>query len=156
MKRIHLLRTELSPQQLSPLFAALTERDLRFGWLELAAERVMPAGPLDGALRGVRYGGGEVVARKALRGPVVLADLLREHFRGAAVVFVEGAGNSSAVELATAARLDRLDDERWRLVGEEGSVDLATAELADRFRSPRPVARGRRRGRPAAAATGER
>lgn len=149
MKRVHLLRTGLPPAQLGDLFDALAERDLRFGWLELASERLMPHGPLDRALRAVRCGAGEIAARKALRGPIVMADLLREYFRGAAVVFVEGAGNSAARELVAAPRLTRLDDERWRLEGEEGAVDLSTAALADRFRSPRPIARGRARGRPA-------
>ncbi len=148
MKGPHLIRTELTAGELGGLFAALAERQLRYGWLEFAARPMSsethPA--LDAALRTVRCAGHEVLTRKSLRGPLVLGDLLREHFRGAAVVFVElAAGVSPSGELLTTPRLTRLDDLRWRLAGDDGEIELSTAELADRCRSPRPVGRSRRR-----------
>jgi hypothetical protein len=97
-KSPHLLRVEEGPERFGALFAAAREAGLRVGWLELAPTADRPAGLPDdleaaageGALRAVAAGGGRSVAVKPLRGEPVLRDLLREHFRGCALVLVRG------------------------------------------------------------------
>ena len=83
-----------------------------------------------GTLRAVAAGGGRAVAVKPLRGEPVLGDLLREHFRGCALVLVRG---------EAAAPLLQLDGERWTVtVPGEAARAFATADLAEALRSPRP------------------
>ena len=90
----HLLRVEEGPAAFVALIAAARAAGLRIGWLELAAPVAPPAdletAAAAGALRAVAAGGGRSVAVKPLRGEPVLRDLLREHFRGCALVLVRG------------------------------------------------------------------
>jgi hypothetical protein len=93
-KSPHLLRVEEGPERFAALFAAAREAGLRVGWLELRTPAGLPddleAAAGEGALRAVAAGGGRSVAVKPLRGEPVLRDLLREHFRGCALVLVRG------------------------------------------------------------------
>jgi len=97
MTRPHLLVVEEGPERFGPLFAAVREIGLRIGWLDFPAPAPPPPLPADleaaaglGALRAVAAGGGRSIAVKPLRGAPVLPDLLREHFRGCALVLVRG------------------------------------------------------------------
>lgn len=79
---------------LEPLFAAARERAIRVGWLELDSDALPPpslaGAPLSGAFRVVAIGNLRSIAVKAMKGPPVLRDVLREHFLGADVVLVRG------------------------------------------------------------------
>jgi hypothetical protein len=71
------------------------------------------------------------VAVKTRRGPPVLRDLLREHFRGCRLVLVKG-----AVPLP----LLRPRGDDWELAGFDGGLRrLTTAELVRALRSPHLV-----------------
>ncbi|HEV7518090.1 MAG TPA: hypothetical protein VGR07_17460 [Thermoanaerobaculia bacterium] len=141
MKRPHLLVVEEGPERFAPLFTAAREIGLRIGWLDFpdpsAPTAPPPALPADleaaagqGALRAVAAGGGRSVAVKPLRGAPVLGDLLREHFRGCALVLVRG-----AVE---APRLT-LEGESWKVAQPGEAARLyATGDLAAALRRPRP------------------
>lgn len=130
----HLLRVEAGPELFAVLIEAARALDLRVGWLDLAPPPPAP-GDLEtaaglGTLRAVAAGGGRAVAVKPLKGEPVLKDLLREHFRGCALVLVRG-------EVA-APRL-RLEAERWQvLVPGEAARPFTTGALAEALRSPRP------------------
>jgi hypothetical protein len=130
----HLLRVEEGPEQFASLAEATRALGLRIGWLELAPPPTVP-GNLEtaagfGALRAVAAGGGRSVAVKPLKGEPVLADLLREHFRGCVLVLVQG---------EIAAPLLKMDGERWTVtVPGEAARALATTDLAEALRSPRP------------------
>ncbi len=133
----HLLRVDDGPETFALLVEAARALGLRVGWLELAPPPSV-AGDLEaaaglGVLRAVAAGGGRAVAVKPLKGEPVLADLLREHFRGCALVLVRG---------EAAAPLLRSHDqeaERWTVAvpGETARV-FATGALAEALRSPRP------------------
>ncbi len=94
MKRPILFRVELEPAAFEPLLAAIAASGQRAGWLELdwreppPASFVAAAGP--SVLRVVAVGERSTLAYKPRRGPAVLSDLLQEHFRGVAAVFVRG------------------------------------------------------------------
>src|SRR5436309_2065242 len=102
LRRAHLLRIDEGPERFAALVAALAAAGMRAGWLDLAGERgESPPAPGDleaaaaaGVLRAVAVGrgprGGRSIAVKPLKGEPVLADLLREHFRGCALVLVRG------------------------------------------------------------------
>lgn len=173
MKRIHLLRFAGSPEELEPLVRAAAEEGLRVGWLDLAGAAPpappepdgSPAAGLDGAVsagafRAVRVSPGRTVALKAVAGPPVLRDLLREHFLGCAAVVVRGSGSAAgeADDLAAAGAEapsgpplrdgDAALAEAPRLVaeGEGFRVEppgragrrFTAAQLAARLRKPRP------------------
>jgi hypothetical protein len=140
MKKPHLLRVEEGAERFAPLVEAARADGLRVGWLELGSPEDAPPAPVPagleeaaalGVLRAVSAGGGRVVAVKPLRGEPVLDDLLREHFRGCALVLVRGPvdapvlrgieGGLWAVEPAGAA-----------------AVRFDTARLAAALRKPRP------------------
>jgi hypothetical protein len=133
----HLLRVDRGPEAFAPLIAAARELGLRVGWLELAAPAPLPAdletAAAAGALRAVAVGGGRSAALKPLRGEPVLRDLLREHFRGCALVLVRG---------EVAAPSLRPEGENWRI--EPHAPDIAAArtlpvsDLAAALRRPRP------------------
>ncbi|HEX4495300.1 MAG TPA: hypothetical protein VIE43_06495 [Thermoanaerobaculia bacterium] len=95
MRAPHLLRVEESPEKFAPLIAAARALGLRVGWLELAG-KAHPVPPFLevaaglGVMRAVEVGDGRTVAVKPMRGAAVLEDLLREHFRGCALVLVRG------------------------------------------------------------------
>ncbi|HEY8021841.1 MAG TPA: hypothetical protein VIH93_12105 [Thermoanaerobaculia bacterium] len=135
MSEPHLLRVDEGPRAFAALVAALGAAGMRAGWLDLAGS----AGPLPpdleaaaaaGVLRAVAAGGGRSVAVKPLKGAPVLGDLLREHFRGCALVLVRG--EAAVPHLA-------IDGEGWR-VSPPGEAErtYATADLVAALRRPRP------------------
>lgn len=173
MKRIHLLRFAGSPEELEPLVRAAAEEGLRLGWLDLAGGA--PPAPrepggstgagLDGAVsagafRAVAVAPGRTVALKAVAGPPVLRDLLREHFLGCAAVVVRGSGSAAgegddgtaagpeapsgptlrdgAAALGEAPHLvAEAEGFRVEAPGRAGRR-FTTAQLAARLRKPRP------------------
>jgi hypothetical protein len=130
----HLLRVDAAPERFAPLIEAARALGLRAGWLELAPPPAVP-GDLEtaaglGALRAVAAGGGRAVTVKPLRGEPVLGDLLREHFRGCALVLIRG---------EAAAPLLQPEGERWHVtVPGEAARAFDAASLAEALRSPRP------------------
>jgi hypothetical protein len=131
----HLLRVTDAPEVFAPLIEAARALGLRIGWLDLG-EAVSPvpdaleSAAALGTLRAVAVGEGRTVAVKPLRGATVLKDLLREHFRGCALVLVRGE--------VDAPRLER-EGEGWTLFLPEGaSRRRSTAELAESLRRPQP------------------
>lgn len=134
MRSPHLLRAAGGPAAFAPLIAAARAAGLRVGWLQLA-----PPGPappaLDeaaaaGVLRAVGVGEGRSVAVKPLAGPAVLRDLVREHFRGCALLLVDGP--VEAPVLAPVA-------DAWRLETAGAPPRLLTTDgLLARLRRPRP------------------
>jgi hypothetical protein len=149
MKTPHLLIVEEGPERFAALFASARELGLRLGWLDLLA--AAPPSPLppdleaaagEGALRAVAVGGGRSVVVKPLRGEPVLADLLREHFRGCAAVLVRGVeGGAGALGAVEAPRLT-LEGESWKVAppGEAARLYPAAAasDLVAALRRPRP------------------
>ncbi|HEX4964953.1 MAG TPA: hypothetical protein VF173_29350 [Thermoanaerobaculia bacterium] len=137
MKAPHLLEVTASPDRFAPLIEAARALGLRVGWLELGARPApvppdLEAAAALGALRAVAVGEGRTVAVKPLRGAPVLKDLLREHFRGCALVLVRGEVGVPALEP---------DGEAWRIILSEAAVRrLTTAELAAALRQPHPWA----------------
>lgn len=135
VKSPHLLRVADAPELFAPLVEAARTLGLRVGWLDLGGAVSPVPDPLEsaaalGVLRAVAVGEGRTVAVKPLRGETVLRDLLREHFRGCALVLVQG-------EVA-APRLEREGD-GWRLFLPAGaSRPLSTGELAESLRKPHP------------------
>jgi hypothetical protein len=137
MKSPHLLRVDDSPERLAPLIEAARALGLRTGWLELGgtAHPVPPALEVAaglGVLRAVEIGEGRTVAVKPLRGAPVLKDLLREHFRGCALVLVRG-------EIAAPAL--RIEEGGW-IVTPPGAASrqFAVEGLAAALRAPHPWA----------------
>lgn len=137
MNAPHLLRVEEGPDRFAPLAEAVQALGLRLGWLELAPPPPVTGslGSLEtaaafGALRAVAVGGGRSVVVKPLKGEPVLADLLREHFRGSVLVLVQG---------EAAAPLLQTDGERWTVtVSGEAARAFTVSALAEALRSPRP------------------
>ena len=133
MKKLpHLLRVTEAPELYAPLIASARSLALRVGWLELGASPdPLPASLARaaelGVLRAVAAGQARVATVKPLSGPAVLADLLREHFRGCALVLVNG---QIEAPLLTA------DGEQWR-VDPPGRL-LTADQLAAALRRPRP------------------
>ena len=133
----HLLRVDAGPEIFAPLVEAARALGLRVGWLELAPPPPVPGslGDLEtaaglGVLRAVAAGGGRAVAVKPLKGEPVLGDLLREHFRGCALVLVRG---------EAAAPLLQEEGDRWTVtVPGETARAFAATDLAAALRSPRP------------------
>jgi hypothetical protein len=150
VKRIHLLRVEEEPERFATLVAAARAAGLRLGWLEGTPPAPLPdalaAAARAGVLRAVGVGEGMSAAVKPLVGPPVLADLLREHFRGCAAVLVRGAlaptdapllapaGPSAGGELPGTISTG----DRWRVTLTGGARTTTTAELLARLRRPRP------------------
>jgi hypothetical protein len=139
VKTPHLLRVEEPPERFAALFAAVAALGLRVGWLELAApaEPVPPrlaAAASLGALRAVAVAESRSVVVKPHRGAAVLKDLLREHFRGCALVLVHAS-------VAAAPELPRLAStgEDWRVHPAGESERTYTSErLAASLRQIRP------------------
>jgi hypothetical protein len=137
MKRPHLLRVEAPPESFAALFSAAAAADLRLGWLELPGTvepvpAALAAAAELGALRAVAVTEGRTVVVKPRRGAAVLDDLLREHFRGTAVVLIHGSGGPPC-----APRLVAVAEDRWRLEGSAGGgEELSTAALLARLRRP--------------------
>jgi hypothetical protein len=137
LKTPHLLRVDDPPERLAPLIEAARALGLRIGWLELGgtARPVPPA--LEqaaglGMLRAVEVGEGRTVAVKPLRGAAVLKDLLREHFRGCALVLVRGGIEAPSL---------RIEEGGWT-VAPPGAASrrFAVEDLAAALRKPHPWA----------------
>lgn len=130
----HLLRVDAEPDLYAPIVEAVRALDLRVGWLDLAlpppvAGDLAAAAAL-GTLRAVAAGGDRVLVLKPLRGDPVLRDLLREHFRGCALVLVRG-----EVE----APLLRAEGDRWTVTVPGAAAHAFSApSLAEVLRTPRP------------------
>lgn len=142
MKRIHQLRVEEVPQVFQPLFDVASAAGPRIGWLELSASAdstaTLPAALEQaagfGALRAVSVEPGRTVAVKPRRGSAVLEDLLREHFRGCALVLIRGEVPAPSL---------RPDENRgtghWVVSSPDGTaLALTTEDLVARLRKPRP------------------
>jgi hypothetical protein len=130
----HLLRVEEGPERFASLVEAARAEGLRVGWLDLAPP-APAAGDLEtaaaaGMLRAVAAGGDRSVVVKPLRGAPVLRDLLREHFRGAALVLVRGE--------AEAPLLRRVGEEWEVTVPGQAAVRLETGKLVPALRKPQP------------------
>jgi len=137
MREPHLLWVDGGPERFAALVAALRAAGMRAGWLELSGSTALLPLPSDlaaaaaaGVLRAVAAGSGRSVAVKPLKGAPVLGDLLREHFRGCALVLVRG--EAAVPHLA-------IDGEAWR-VSPPGEAErtYATADLVAALRRPRP------------------
>ncbi|MEP7008746.1 MAG: hypothetical protein ABJC13_00335 [Acidobacteriota bacterium] len=137
MKTPHLLRVEQAATEYAPLFDAARALGLRLGWMELgdsvpgAVPPSLEAAAGEGALRAVAVGGGRTVSIKPMKGAPVLRDLLREHFRGCALVLVFGGG---AAELPSLSR----DGEVYRVASGSVVRTFSAAHLAEAVRRPRP------------------
>ena len=135
MSPLHLLRVEEGPERVASLIDAARAEDLRIGWLDLAATAAPVPGDLEeaasrGVLRAVSVGAGRSIAVKPLKGAPVLKDLLREHFRGCALVLVRGEID---------APLLRPDGDAWRIeVSGEAARAISTPQLAAALRQSRP------------------
>jgi hypothetical protein len=135
LKFPHLLRVEDAPDRFAPLIDAARALGLRVGWLDLGAPVSPLPEPLEtaaglGVLRAVSVGEGRTVAVKPLRGATVLKDLLREHFRGCALVLVRGEAAAPSL---------RIEEDNW-IVTPPGAASrrYATADLALTLRKPHP------------------
>lgn len=145
MKIPHALSVEAGPERYVELLAALGAGGLRFGWLEWPQPETEPE-PLPeplrqaaaaGALRAVAVGRRLTVAVKSRQGPPVVRDLVREHFRGCAVVFVRGGRPGASVTL-------RAEAGGWSLTALDGAATrYDSASLVERLRSPRTLLRRR-------------
>ncbi len=139
MKSPALVAVDSGPREFSALFAAVRAAGERIGWLDLAAATAAPVPPdLEqaaelGALRAVAAATGRTVVVKPVAGPPVLRDLLREHFRGCAVVLVRGLEGWPRLEPADSGFVLRTAAERTRTVGAD--------DLVAQLRRPRHRAR---------------
>jgi len=148
----HAVRVEEDAEAFRVLFAKLEAAGERAGWLAIEAPALdsMTAGgervaatpsaamPLPGEApapvieslpwKTVEVGVRRSVAVKTRRGPPVLRDLLREHFRGCRVVLVRG---------AVSLPLLRRRDDDWELAGLDGAARrLSTDQLLAALRAP--------------------
>lgn len=135
MKSPHLLRVDDSPERFAPLIEAARALGLRIGWLELGGTAhpvppVLEAAAGLGVLRAVEVGEGRTVAVKPLRGKPVLKDLLREHFRGCALVLVRGEIEAPSL---------RIEESVW-IVAPPGAASRSYTpeKLAEALRKPNP------------------
>ncbi len=139
----HLLRVDGRADGFAPLIEAARAEGLRIGWLTLDPVEPPPvladAAGL-GVLRAVSVGDGRTVAVKPIRGAPVLRDLLREHFRGCALVLV--AGDDSVVlateNLAFLARVGDTWEVRTSAADKADQVGWSAADLVSALRRPRP------------------
>ena len=132
----HLLSVDEPPERHASLIAAARALDLRIGWLDLTVPSPLPE-PLEtaaglGVLRAVAVGGHRSVAVKPLKGAPVLRDLLREHFRGCALVLVRGEAPPDIAAL-------RSIEDSWTVTAPgEAARPFTTDALAAALRRPRP------------------
>lgn len=136
--RQHVLNVTQEAAAFASLIAAVRQADARVGWLELAPPSRWPqeleAAAAAGALRAVAVGGGNSVAVKPIRGEPVLRDLLREHFRGCALVLVRHQPGDAPAP----PRLEP-DGPAWLLHAGGGAPRrLTTAEVVAALRRPHP------------------
>ena len=152
MKAPHLCWVLEPPARFEPLTAAACERDLRVGWLHLAPfSRVPELEPAvrSGMSRALAVGAGASLSLKPIPGEPVLADLIRGHFLGCALVLISGDPSRPGVRIdrqLAPARLwsvrsrdpDAEDRGSWKLVTSEGRERVLTTEqLVGRLRRPR-------------------
>jgi hypothetical protein len=136
LKVPHLLRVSEPPERFAALMDAARAEGLRVGWLELdgvgePVPDVLESAAGLGALRAVSVGAGRTVAVKPMRGAPVLRDVLREHFRGCALVLVRGEVDAPALRPEGAA---------WMLdVRGFAGQAYSTAALLAAFRSPKAL-----------------
>jgi hypothetical protein len=135
VKAPHLLRVDDPPERFAPLIEAARALSLRIGWLELGGTAhpvppVLEAAAGLGVLRAVEVGEGRTVAVKPLRGAPVLKDLLREHFRGCALVLVRGEIEAPSL---------RIEEPVWIVTPPGAASRSYTLEkLAEALRKPHP------------------
>jgi hypothetical protein len=136
LKAPHLLRVSEPPERFAALIEEARAEGLRVGWLDLDGEVGPVPGVLEsasnlGVMRAVSIGAGRTVSVKPMRGAPVLRDVLREHFRGCALVLVRGEVDAPAL---------RPDGEGWMMdmPGFAGRP-YRTAELVAAFRSPKSL-----------------
>lgn len=141
----HLLRVDRTMLEFAAFVAALRQDGRRAGWLEWAPghQPPVPASPEvgeAGVLRAVTVDAERTVAIKQLRGAPVLRDVLREHFRGCAVVLVRGESESES-EIG-APLLEPAAGETgaagWRIVLHGTARDISTEALVAALRRPHP------------------
>ncbi len=131
----HLLRVTRPVVEFEEVIAAVRHHGERVGWLELGEVAATPmpesleAAAGNGVLRAVAVAGGRSVAVKPMRGPAVLGDVLREHFRGCALVLVRGDVDAPRLEPRAGG---------WVVSWETGEKRLSTEELVAALRKPRP------------------
>jgi len=115
------------------LISHLGDLGLRCGWLEwrepgLVDQSLGMAVDM-GAFRAVAVGEERTVAVKRMKGPAVLRDVVREYFKGCAVVLVVG-GPPGLPML-------RAKGDGWELRGVDGEVrSLGLEALGGRLRGP--------------------
>ncbi len=156
----HLLQVEASAEGVAssfvaPLTAAADKLAMRVGWLELGstADPVLASpGPSQpsltsleqaadaGTLRAVAIGGGRTMVLKPMRGEPVLRDVLREHFRGCALVLVAPPTTDAPrwASLADVPRLTQQGDGPFQIATGDREVQLDAIQLVERLRRPRP------------------
>lgn len=133
MKRIHLLRIDRPAADFVSLIEAIRSDGGRAGWLALEEPAPGPSGleqaASAGVLRAVAVGAERTVSVKPRLGPVVLRDVLREHFRGCRVVLVSG--EVEAPRLVS-------DGGGWTVRSEGGAKSYSTESLTQALRKPAP------------------
>ena len=142
--RPHVLRIPTRVVEFDRLIAAVRQNMLRCGWLEWRPEAHEPLANLPshlaepaglGVLRAVEVAASETVSVKPRRGPAVFSDVLREHFRGCALVLVHAPTLDGLPDLpsltwtGTSWKVTATDGTSWQGSGEE---------LAARLRKPKP------------------
>lgn len=141
----HLLRVDRTMLEFAAFVAALRQDGRRAGWLEWAPGKrpPSPASPEvgeAGVLRAVKVDAERTVAIKQLRGAPVLRDVLREHFRGCAVVLVRSEIESES-EIG-APLLEPADGGTgaagWRIVLHGAVREMNTEALVAALRRPHP------------------
>lgn len=131
VKTIHVLATDETVETLAPLVAAAEAEGFRVGWLDLVTAAESPAALADavetGVFRAVARSEEGIVTAKRVGGPLVLRDLLREHFLGCRLVLVRG-------EVEAPRLTPRVD--RWLVASDAGRLELGTEDLVARLRRP--------------------
>lgn len=130
----HLLAVTAPAATFASLVAAVAADGGRVGWLELRPPAAADPGLLEasagGMSRAVAVGGGASQAVKSLRGPAVLRDVLREHFRGSRLVLIVGSHDLPALSLGPAG---------WLIKTPSGhSTEWSTQSLTLSLRRPSP------------------
>lgn len=139
--------------EFAPLIAAVRHDGGRVGWLDWTPHRILDSSRLDraaesGLLRSVAVDARGSVAVKPRSGPPTLRDVVREHFRGCALVLVaaptaddlEDASRrpEASSPLSSSPLLEPSDDGRWRLSLDDRQRAFDTSSVVSRLRRPRP------------------
>lgn len=142
MQRIHLLlapSSEKPTEAFAPLIHAVEADGGRVGlllWHPLAASVDPPLATTaaSGLLRSVQVNAAGSVVHKPRKGPAVLRDVVREHFRGCRVVLVVG---EPVAELAEVPRITPKGD-AFQLESGSSKRQFDPAALAAWLRRPAP------------------